>query len=306
MRDDDTWTNSYDISAASDGSASPVTIWIEDNIGNSAFAAFEYGLDNTGPDITFLSPVAFEVLRGEVLVRASVVEQETEVKSVQISVDAVGPLQDMFFDGQEYFFVISTALFSDGSHRLIIRAADAVGNVRAAGIDIIFNNSMPTPADNADPLVIFVNPPEGSTVDGLAVVRVSASDDSGITSVSLEISGNVVTMAYNMQTGYYEYTFDSTLLPDGELIVTATATDGSGRSAEATISFNIANQIPTATLALRFLQENAILLLIVLLIVFFVMGVRLLRGGRAYERYEQPEQPVQYEQPRPPEPPSDE
>ncbi|MFQ5871503.1 MAG: Ig-like domain-containing protein [Candidatus Geothermarchaeales archaeon] len=360
VKDDDTWTNSYDIGTASNDSSSPVTIWVEDNLSNAASATFEYGVDTEAPAITFVTPEAFDTLGGEVLVRVAVQELETDVRSVQIAVDPSGTLQDMLYDGQAYFAVITTAMFTDGNHRLIVRAEDMVGNVRARGLDVAFDNSIDNRppvvvvsspvdkafvsgtitinatatdafltafeyrvdngpwasvnvpldttqftdgqhtltfravdaagltsvveiavlVDNTDPLMVFVDPPEGSSIGGFVTVRVFASDVNGISSVSLDIAGKQVILAHNGETGYYEYVFDSILLADGEYTIVAEAADSSGRSSSGSMSFRIANEIPLGTLVLKVLQDNALLILIVLLAALFLTGIVLLRRQR--------------------------
>lgn len=357
--DDDTWTVSYVVDAASNGSASPAALWAEDNLGNGGAASFAYALDALGPSVAFLSPAPFDTLRGEVTVRASVEDVETDVQGVHLAVDASGALQAMYFDGEEYFLVLNTALFADGPHRLLLQAEDVVGNVRTVGVDVAFDNAVDgeppaivvtSPAndaylsgtiainatatdaflvafeyavdggswrpvgealdttalvdgphlltlravdagglttavelrvrvDNADPEVILIGPPEGSSLSGLVVVQVFAQDTSGIAEVILEMEGQAVPMAYNRQTGHYEHAFDSTLLPDGEVSVTVTARDESGRTAELPATLRLANAIPPGTLALQILQENALLLLLVVLVVLFAAGIRALRRG---------------------------
>lgn len=271
--DDDTWSNAYDLDAGSLASGSPVTIWAEDNIGNAASMEIEYGLDALGPRISFLTPGPTDVLTGEILVRVNVTDAETGVNRVELAVDANSPLQAMFFDGESYFFMVSTVLFTDGTHRIIVRAEDMVSNVQAIGMDVEFNNAV----DTTNPVVIPVTPPDGAASHGTVVIQVFASDPEGIENVTLSLNGIVVTMPYNVDTGYYEYVLDSTQLADGAYQGMVTGTDMNGRTTSVMIDLQVANTVPPLDSLLAILQQNALLLLILALVLMFVVGTLLYR-----------------------------
>lgn len=272
-----TWTNEYDLNSSNTDSASPVTLWAEDNLGNNGTATFPYGKDDVPPTVSVLTPQSFATVTGEVVVRVSVTNEATAVKRVQMAVDVSGTLQQMLFDGTAYFAIVSTGLYADGAHRFLVLAEDMVGNVRVQGLDVSFVNAL----DSEPPMALFVTPADGSTVSGVAMIQVFAADASGVESVRLEIAGRTVTMVQNRATGYYEYAFDSGLIPDGGNIVTVTVTDGSGKTSTASLTFNVANAVPIGEAILLVLQQNALLLLILVLAVLFVLGFRVMGRERA-------------------------
>jgi choice-of-anchor B domain-containing protein len=83
------------------------------------------------------------------------------------------------------------------------------------------------PGDNP-PSVTVTDPAEGATVSGSSVnVAATASDDNDVTQVEFFVDGNSIGVD---TTSPYSVTWDSTTVPDGPHVVSATATDTIGQT----------------------------------------------------------------------------
>lgn len=243
-----TFTVDYEIGAGSTDASSPVTIIAYDNIGNSASANFSYGLDAVGPSISFLSPSQGAAISGTFTVRAIVTDPQTTVERVEVEVDPMGGFQTMYFDGTAYFYPISSALYADGDHRVIIRAVDAAGNENVLGVDVSFHNSG---MDTVPPEVAFVAPIQHVVISATTIVRVLATDNLVIARVDLQIgAAPPLVMTLNSTSGYYESAWDTTSLPDGEYHLSATAVDAFGnKGGTLGIDVTVDNTAPVVSLA---------------------------------------------------------
>lgn len=97
------------------------------------------------------------------------------------------------------------------------------------------NTTEYTGPDIAYPLIRIVTPAYNSTVTGTVSIWVDAVDDFdpiGSLSVEILIDGTTpITAIYQLSSGYYEATWDSTTVPPGTMhTILATATDSGGSS----------------------------------------------------------------------------
>lgn len=243
-----TFAVDYEIGAGSTDSSSPVRIIAHDNLGNSASANFSYGLDAIGPSISFLSPSQGAAISGTFTVRAIVTDSQTMVGRVEVEVDPIGGFQAMYFDGTAYFYPISSVLYADGNHRVIVRAVDAVGNENVLGVDVSFHNSG---VDTVPPEAAFVAPIWHAVISETTVVQVLAIDNLAVARVNLQIdAAPPVVMTLNSTRGYYEYAWNTVSLPDGEHHLSATAVDAFGNRGS-TLGFDVIvdNTAPVVSLA---------------------------------------------------------
>ena len=95
------------------------------------------------------------------------------------------------------------------------------------------------------PSVSWVNPSDGETVSGTVTVRIDASDsEDGDDSLDVTYSvdgGSERSTAFDTDTGYYEDSWDTTSVSDGEHTLEATATDSVGNSSSSTITVTTDN-----------------------------------------------------------------
>lgn len=101
-------------------------------------------------------------------------------------------------------------------------------------------------ADSTRPTVSFSTPSNGATVSGSLYVRVSASDNVGISSVKLYLDGSTNLVNTELWDPY-EFYIDTTKYGNGLHYLKATATDTSGNTRSTTIQVTFANQVPKST-----------------------------------------------------------
>ena len=116
------------------------------------------------------------------------------------------------------------------------------GRVNAsAAVQLALNT---TAVDSEPPVVTIFSPGNGSTVSGSVQVDVSASDNELVGQVSLYANGNLIgsdTIAP------YQFSWDSTGVADGSVILTASATDAAGnQGSSANVSVTVKNQVIVA------------------------------------------------------------
>jgi thermitase len=94
------------------------------------------------------------------------------------------------------------------------------------------------PGDSAPPTVSFSSPSNGSTVSGVLSVQVSASDNVGVSSVSLSIDGSSLG---SDTTAPYSFSLNTASYNTGNHTLTATARDAAGNTSSASITINVSN-----------------------------------------------------------------
>lgn len=97
-----------------------------------------------------------------------------------------------------------------------------------------------TAADTTAPTVNIFSPAGGSTVSSLVQVEVSASDNVSVNQVSLFANGKLIG---SDTVAPYQFSWDSTSVADGSVVLTASATDAAGNEgSSANISITVKNQ----------------------------------------------------------------
>jgi len=97
-----------------------------------------------------------------------------------------------------------------------------------------------TPVDVFPPNVSFTALTAGTAVSGVITVQVSATDNVGVSSVTLSVDG----VAMGTDNGSpFSFVLDSAIVPNGSHTFTATATDDAGNSSIASVSVNVNNTV---------------------------------------------------------------
>ncbi len=93
--------------------------------------------------------------------------------------------------------------------------------------------------------VSWQNPQDGDTVSGTITIQIDASDpdgDSEINTVEWKVGDNTYqNTTYNSDSGYWEDSWDTTQISDGDYTLTAKTTDGQGDSKTSSISVTVDN-----------------------------------------------------------------
>lgn len=115
------------------------------------------------------------------------------------------------------------------------------GRVNAARAVGMASGSGGGTSDTAPPTVSFTSPTAGATLSGTVNVQVSASDNVGVTSVSLSVDG---VPGGTDASSPYAFQWDTTLVKNGSHTLTATASDAAGNASSASITVNVSNSVP--------------------------------------------------------------
>lgn len=98
-----------------------------------------------------------------------------------------------------------------------------------------------TAGDSEAPSVAIFSPGVGSAVKGLVEVDASASDNVGVAEVSLYVNGNLIGTD---GTAPYQFSWDSTAVADGNVNLTAVASDAVGNEASSSVvTVSVENQV---------------------------------------------------------------
>ncbi|MCX6563578.1 MAG: Ig-like domain-containing protein [Candidatus Aminicenantes bacterium] len=128
----------------------------------------------------------------------------------------------------------NTAPYTDGPHKIKIKATNGLLQTNEVEITVIVNNSGDTP-----PTVSITSPATGDFVRLSATIKASATDDHPpLAKVEFFVDGIKIG---EDTVSPYEYALDSTGLIDGDHVIKVTATDSIGQTTSATVTVTVAN-----------------------------------------------------------------
>jgi peptidoglycan/xylan/chitin deacetylase (PgdA/CDA1 family) len=215
----------WDTTETADGPVS-ITAVATDAVGNATTsAARTAAVDNTAPDVSISQPADGETVAGPVNIFAAVIDTsavsvEFLIDGTVINTDSVGPSYDTTWD--------STSV-PDGPVSVSARATDAAGHVTtSAAISVTVQNIIP---DTTPPTVNVSAPADGATIAGTVTISATAGDDIGVATVDFLIDETVVGTD---STAPYSIVWDSTSVADGDVVITAKATDTSSNATTST------------------------------------------------------------------------
>ncbi|HCC59315.1 MAG TPA: alkaline serine protease [Solibacterales bacterium] len=122
-----------------------------------------------------------------------------------------------------FSFGWNSATSPNGSHSLVVKAYDPSGQVGSATASVTVSNVIT--ADTQAPSVVVTNPLNGSNVNGVTQVAVSATDNVGVTQVSIYID-NV--LKANLTSAPYTYNWNTRKSGAGPHNIYAKAWDAAG------------------------------------------------------------------------------
>ena len=203
-----------------------------------------FHIDNYAPEIDINYPGEMNYVEGSVVIRVNVRDHFGSLCTSEYNVDNKGWIalfQDPINSTIDYSGFIgywNTSQVTDAMHSIDIRAADKAGHVTDYTISVI--------VDNNEPTCEIHTPIENQYMEGVVTLKVKAADECGISRVVLDMLNEFITASYNTQTGYYEYSLDTTvILEDGLQSVSAVAYDLSGKVAyDGPVLFNVDNTPP--------------------------------------------------------------
>ncbi len=101
-----------------------------------------------------------------------------------------------------------------------------------------------TPVDRTPPQVMITAPADGGTVMGNVSIQATASDDVGVSQVTIAING---TVDATLTAAPYSYAWDASTAANGSYLIRATATDAAGNASHADITVTVMGGIDDTT-----------------------------------------------------------
>lgn len=189
--------------------------------------------DTTPPTVALTSPTNNATVTGSSLTLTASASDNVGVHSVSfyrgdtlISTDATAP----------YATTWNTTTVLDGMYVLTARARDAAGNeVTSASVSVRVQNN---PPPNSSPTVTLTSPTEGAAISGNITLSATASDPTGIASVSFLVNSTVVA---RLTSPPYTYTWNSRTVANGSHSITVDARNPAGNGATRTAIISVNN-----------------------------------------------------------------
>ncbi len=186
--------------------------------------------DTTAPTVSVTSPVNGSEVSGPVIIQASA-SDNVSVTHVDFYIDGALLAAD---SSSPYETSWNTAVYSNGSHTIMVKAHDQYQNSETS-ISVTINNT--GPVDNTDPVVTITQPassPWEWDSSNLAIFA-SANDNVAVQKIQFLINGILVAE----QSGTpINRTWLAEGTPLGSYTLTAKAFDTSGNTAETSITIN--------------------------------------------------------------------
>jgi hypothetical protein len=110
--------------------------------------------------------------------------------------------------------------------------------------------------DTIAPSVTLLSPATGGTVAGTVTVAANASDNLRVRSVRFVLNGRTIA---DQERAPYEFSWNSTLVPNGTYTLVATASDAEGNTASTTNTFTVRNDFSPPTVNLTSPTSGAVI-----------------------------------------------
>ncbi len=159
-----------------------------------------------------------------------------DIVSVEFSSDGASWVSASTTDGSKYTYMWDSSGYTGSA--LYFRAMDNQSNVAVLTIDV--TQSVPNGdyeftaviVDNSPPVLDLVSPSPESTITGTVIIQISALDNSSVVMVDWKIGDDTWSnMYFNPASGYWEATWDTTTMADGEYSLSFMARDSVNNSA---------------------------------------------------------------------------
>lgn len=199
---------------------------------NAAKPAGKTPRDTQPPAVAITAPVAGSTVKGLVSVsvgatdNVGVARVDLVVNGVKLASSTTAP----------YVFSWDSTKIANGAVTLSATAYDAAGKSATASETVSVANTAQPPS------VAITSPTPASTVKGTVAVNVSASSALGITRVDLKANG---TLVGSSTASPYSFSWNTTTIADGSVILSAWAYDAGGNSATTSSNETVANTTTT-------------------------------------------------------------
>lgn len=222
----------WDASAAANG-AHMISAVATDTRGQTTAAQISVTVADQPPTLSFRTPSNGATVAGTVAIGVNA-SDDLGIASVAVLVDSA-PLATRTSPPFDFTWDSRTA--GNGAHTIGAVATDTRGQTTTAQISV-------NVADQA-PAVSWLAPTANADVSGTVTLRVSATDDLGVSRVDITDDGALLV---SLQSAPYEYEWDVGGEPLGAHQLVATAVDTANQSASANRSVTVVDAPPTLSL----------------------------------------------------------
>lgn len=185
--------------------------------------------DTIDPTALILSPGEGDSVSGLVSVNVQAEDNQTVI-AVELMIDNVMVASD--FD-PPYAFVWDTSSRASGSHFISARARDAAGNVgESSEVQVTIDDGT---NDETGPEITITNPKNGAVVSGSVSVGAFASDESGVSQITISAGGKMLCAGAPS----VSCSWNTRKLAAGAYSVTAKAQDKNGNQSSASVSVTV-------------------------------------------------------------------
>jgi subtilase family protein/Big-like domain-containing protein/fervidolysin-like protein len=197
--------------------------------------AYQPANDVTPPGVNITSPGNASTVAGTISITA-VATDNIGVTSVAISAAGTSLCVS---SAAPYSCSWNTTLVANGGPYVVTATArDAAGNTASASISVSVNN---TTADTTPPTININSPANGSTIGATISISALASDNVGVTSVSISAAGTTLCV---LTAAPYSCSWNTTTVPNASYTITATAKDAANNSNTSSLTVFVNNPPP--------------------------------------------------------------
>jgi len=200
-----------------------VTVVAYDVAGFSQISSTTFTVDTVAPSLAISSPVSGAVLAARtVSVSWTALDTGTGIAQIEVSLDGSTTLLPGSATSHTFTNV------TDGPHSIAVRAIDAAGNARSAGVTVLVDATAPT--------LTVTAPIDGSYLGSreVLVTWIAGDETSGLDHIEISLDGNP---AIRLPASSAAFTFSA--LSEGTHRVTVRAVDVAGNAGTATTAFTV-------------------------------------------------------------------
>jgi hypothetical protein len=200
------------------------------NVSKAVLAASSAVTDTTPPTVSITGPTGGTV-SGTIAVTGTAGDN-VGVARIELWVD--GLMNTTASSAASPFSINwNTLTATNASHSLVAKAYDAAGNVgSSAAVTVTVSNAIPPP-DKQPPVVTITSPANSAIVSGNVGIHATATDNVGVSQVSIYVDGTLQSTAPGSADSY---NWNTRKAASGTHTIKATAWDAAGNSASTSIS----------------------------------------------------------------------
>ncbi len=220
------------VTAVSSGDALLFRGWFDDPQNALDKSIYQQAGQGSPPNVSFSSPAAGSTVSDSITVAAAA-SAVNPISNIQFKLDGINLRAPV--SAAPYQVTLDTRTLVNGPHTLAAVATDSLGNTGTASITISVSNVV------AAPSLSITSPLNQASVSG--TVNIVASTGGGLPISSVQFKLDNTNLGAPLAAAVYQVSLNTTTLTNGAHTIAAVATDSGGRTATASITVNVNNQI---------------------------------------------------------------